>query len=322
MGSSGVSVSRGSRAVVVALIALAAVFGAWYFRAPILGAVDTESEVITTRKSTLSEPEALDAKSGPSALPERAYGVRDPDASSFSVFDQSLRNRLLGVLDSGDISAIPNVDEALDLMESCGRFERFRNGQHVGWTAAPDSLHAFMEFMEERCFSTVPDSFVSAIVKLRMSEDPVIGQSRSLAGYGEDQRLYGPVERSRLVKDLLLQANSEEAIKNLLQALSVELDGQTRFDMIEGLPQMGNIHDYRSWRFLYLVSQLVSCAEWPRCGPNSIKAMQMCYPVGLCYRGISVRDVLVATYSARELHAAEVAASRIIAARRQWRASS
>ncbi len=86
---------------------------------------------------------------------------------------------------------------------------------------------------------------------------------------------------------------------------------------------MGSQSDYRSESFLGAVGLSIWCMENPQtCGPGSTLAFLLCRDRGTCRPGYSVRDHLHDQHPARYVHAAQVAAQRIVTARREWRSGA
>lgn len=307
----------------VAVLTLLALLMVALWRFP--SALSSRVTVSTDREASDGQSEALVV----AALPKNkgdSFAVANESSrnSSFRALDAVLQERIREAWQNRDLSVLPDPHGVMDLVLICASINGVRNEVSAG-RAISQSDRALLQAVGDRCVLSASELSVESdwlwgVAELQRSADPVSEQARLLAmsGYVQDDQLkrFGPTERSRLVEELLLKAVAEENIELLLQALSVERDPQTRFELIENLPGMGNMHDYRSMRFLHLIGQLVVCGEFLNCGPNSIRAFRLCYPRGICRSGISVRDVLIATYSQREVYAAEVAAARILSARR------
>lgn len=148
----------------------------------------------------------------------------------------------------------------------------------------------------------------------------------------ELQRLYkasqdgslSRIERAEQLEQLLLSVHDLFAVQRVLLAYSDHSVGHCLacpLNYLDGLPGMGSSRlDFRSESFLGAVGLSVWCLENPQtCGPASTLAFLLCRDRGICRPGYSVRDYLYDQHPARHVHAAQVAAQRIVTARREWR---
>ncbi len=151
----------------------------------------------------------------------------------------------------------------------------------------------------------------------------------------ELQRLYkasqdgslSRIERAEQLERLLLSVHDLFAVQRVLLAYSDHSGGHCYacpLHYLDSLPGMGSSRlDFRSESFLAAVGLSVWCLENPQtCGPTSTLAFLLCRDRGICRPGYSVRDYLYDQHPARHVHAAQVAAQRIVTARREWQSSA
>lgn len=252
-------------------------------------------------------------------------------AETQPILDMAALDRLRFFLATKDPALLANASEISELLLACQRSMSFKRSQRFAGSQQTESTRIAAEVWARHCpvdqdpeIEKIQSEFIEFKNQLRSE----FALAWSLAGYGDEEKTkFTTPELERLATSLLLSTRDYDVVRLALQAFSTERPRGThhraRLPYLEQLPGMGGINDYRSYRFLDLVGLLVRCMEQPTaCGPDSLLAIQGCFFYGRCFRGISVRDNLVAMYAPREIHAATVAASRIVDARRAHRAST
>lgn len=326
--------SGSSRRVVLLIGALAVVF------------------VMAWRSTGISQSSATSDSNLPEGISQAAEGVSSDDAPSAAateevVFSEAPEGDILLPSEKRDLavrarSAIRvddpagvDVVKALDFsLAACAESLRFRDvapgsqATHPYWSSESSKLAI-------AAFSRACDQIGGADAEV----DPGFGEF--MARHDLAQRQLDTLLRSRQdpavdprsradeLRKLLLAANDLNVLQRVLQGYSLGpqmicvSEPICSFDDFKELPGMGSQRDYRSESFLGAVGLSVWCMENPQtCGPGSTLAFLLCRDHGTCRPGYSVRDHLYDQHPARHVHAAQVAAQRIVTARREWRSGA
>ncbi len=264
-----------------------------------------------------------------SAVPER----RESNVHSLAEKrDLAVRARsAILVDDPAGVDVVKALDFALAACAEKLRFSDTASGGHAThpyWSSESSKLAtaAFARACDEigGANSETDGSYGEFMARHDLAQRQLSGLLRSRQDPAADPRA-----RAGELQRLLLAANDLNVLQRVLSGYSMgpqmicKSEPICSFDYFKGLPGMGSQRDYRSESFLGAVGLSVWCMENPQtCGPGSTLAFLLCRDHGTCRPGYSVRDHLYDQHPARYVHAAQVAAQRIVTARREWRSGA
>lgn len=251
----------------------------------------------------------------------------ESESSRPNVLDQSELNRLRYLLETENPELMDHAYEVSQLIFACQSLKAATDPKMGGGTVRKESDRVSLDLLLKYCKIDLVsdlDSLGDRFFEYRNQRPESVLADRVVGRGASDENRLSDTEFERMALEVLLNSNDYNVILDVLGAYSFDKTNRFRPRVrpffLENLPGMGSILDYRSSRFLMIVGYSLVCQERPRlCGPESLLALAMCRPLGLCVRGVSVGDVLNATYSQREIYAASVAAARIAEARRARR---
>lgn len=253
-----------------------------------------------------------------SVMPDR--GIGDPP-ESFRI------DRLRNGIAAGDSAVLQDAKRYAVLGSMCAHYASMLN--HAAREG--DSYRFTRSYLAERCAGldlsiriwsgevvSLGDPLLRADEFVRQF-DPLFSSAQSLANmeFPTSDELES---RSVALMDVILKADYFPTLVEAMLAFAVDADRpvhpQMRLPFVEDLPRMGNVHDYRSSRFLGLVALQVACLDRIiGCGPNSLYAIQLCVYRDTCRSGVTVEDYILDEYSGRQIMASRIAGQRIVAAR-------